>query len=543
MADAPGGAPFADEALLLLKAALLPRDGALAAYRQWRARFDIDAIGPGPMRLLPLVHANIAAAAHDDPRLGRLKGIRKYWWLRNQLLEAGAAAALRTLAARGIPAILLKGAAMIAFWYRDAALRPMGDVDLLVRPADARAAIRALAASGWTPIGGTVDALCELHVDRLHAWNFASSKGQSLDLHWRALHQAQQAGADDPLWHEARSCVLAGAPTAVLAPADQLFHVVAHGLQAAADDAFMWPADAAWIVRGETRPFDWQRVVALASRARLSLQLAAGLRFLREELAVPVDEAAIAALARHRTGWLDRREFVQRRRPPAERSRFDAALLEFQDFRRRGDLIARPAVAAVLPFAQDRWRLDRAAAVPGYVLAAALGRPALLKRLWLVRPRARRIAALRPLPLPRETLAFAGALDDTLVHGWHVAEQGGRWTDGAEAVLAFALAEPPAGNLVLRADAMALLSGGPQQQEIAIDVWVGTHFAARWRASAQRGWLAPCTCAIPPAWLAGGGRLVVTFVIRRPCRPADIGASADRRRLGLFVRTLTIAPA
>jgi hypothetical protein len=528
---------FDEEVRLLLRAAVLPAERALPAFREWRARCDLDAMRAGPQRLLPLVHANIALTPADDIVIARIKGIRKYCWIRNLMLAGGGAAAVRALAAEQIPTILLKGAAMVAEWYRNPTLRPMGDVDLLVPTDQAIPAIRCLGASGWTPRGSSVQALCEVHVHRLHAWNFMTPSGHSLDLHWHALHQAQQDGADCALWSRTRPTAIASGRTAVLAPEEQLFQILVHGLQAIADDAYLWPADAAWILRRDGAALDWGRVVALAARARLTLQVGAGLRFLRETLEVAVPDAAFAGLVRTRATWSERREFALRRVAPSRLGRMAIAFLNFQDFRRRsGDLIVRAAREAAIPFLQNHWRIDRPGATLAYAAAAALGRPAALKRLWLVRPRKRLLRALQPHIFKLGVLSFTQPLGDTLVYGWSEPEPNGRWNEGPEAVSVLDLQEPPAYDLLFEADADPLLAEG--HVSMTIDVWVNEYFAARWRARHNTGWLDERRCTIPAHWLAGARQLAITFVIRRPRRPADISESSDRRTLGLFVRSL-----
>ena len=58
----------------------------------------------------------------------------------NLRLFAALDQALRALAARGIEVIVLKGAALAQTVYPSVALRPMGDLDVLVRPASVPAA-------------------------------------------------------------------------------------------------------------------------------------------------------------------------------------------------------------------------------------------------------------------------------------------------------------------------------------------------------------------------------------------------------------------
>ena len=59
---------------------------------------------------------------------------------------------LRLLAAEQIAVILLKGAALAETIYGNIAVRPMGDLDLLVRREDVAAALAALRAAGWEAV-------------------------------------------------------------------------------------------------------------------------------------------------------------------------------------------------------------------------------------------------------------------------------------------------------------------------------------------------------------------------------------------------------
>lgn len=531
---------FDDETRLLLKAALAPGDAAIAAFRAWRARFDLDAIGYGARRLLPLAHANLRAAGCEDPLMGRIRGIRRFDWAHNQMLLLGAAHALSALKAAGIDTIVLKGAAMIAGWYRDAGLRPLGDVDILVPTAQARAAVETMALAGWRPEGTTARALCEVHLRHLNAWGFGRAGGQAVDLHWHMLSQANQTDADAAFWSRAAPAQIAGQDTRVLCAEDQLFHACAHGMQARSADRFSWPADAAWILRMSGSGFDWDRVVALARQTRLTLQLAVCLRFLRDELELEVSDSAIEELHCAPSSPIERAELRLRPLPPDRVGRVGTALLALQDFRRRtGDLVHRPAAAALLPWAAETWGLDGTARTLGYALAAACGRPAWLRRLWLRRPRQRLLARLDPATLNEAPLAFTNLTDDTLAHGWSEPEPNGRWTDGPEAVAAFRL---PAAGRAIALHAVVEPFVAARHPKLTVDIWTNDVPAARWRFAYGGANSTEQDIVVPEGAIGADGVLVLTFVIRRPGRPAAIGHSTDRRRLGLFVRSLALRP-
>lgn len=531
--------PLVDgEARLLLRAALLPGEQALAAFADWRARHDLATIPEALNRLLPLIHANLDALGFRDPVLPRLKGVRRFHWSKNQILLSGGRSALATLETAGIPAMVLKGAGMIASWYRDQSLRPLSDFDVLVPTKDARAAVECLARAGWRPGGTRVATLCGTHLARVPSWGFAQG-GHALDLHWHMLHQAGQADADAAFWAVPASASLANRTVRVPCPEDQLLHAFAHGMQSRTADRFLWPADAAWIIRGTGGNLDWTRVVDHAVRLRLVVQLRACLFFLADELDLPVPAPVLGRLRAERSSMLERGEFALRRANPRPPDAAGSALLAFQDFRRRtGDLIRRSALEAVGPYLQDRWRLDAdAPGTIGYAIGAALGRPAWLHPLWLRRPRRRLLATLAP---DFSELALSSPLDDdTLVYGWSEPERYGRWTDGPEAVVALRPQPDQGRGLTLRACVDPFLVD--RHPAIRVTVWANDRQVAEWpfheRIPEQER-----RALIPAPVLRPSEPLVLTFVIRRPCRPRDIGQSADTRRLGLYFRSLTISP-
>ncbi len=134
---------------LLLHAALDEAEAAMKAWRRWRELVEFDDLDEPENRLLPLVYRNLGTQLADDPVVGRMRGVYRLTWTRNQLLASAGAEAVRELAAQGVPTLLLKGAALSLLNYRDMGVRPMADVDVLVPPAQARIAMDCLLSAGW----------------------------------------------------------------------------------------------------------------------------------------------------------------------------------------------------------------------------------------------------------------------------------------------------------------------------------------------------------------------------------------------------------
>ena len=275
------------ENLLLLRAALADGDEAGRSWAAWQAQVGLDDADWASQRLLPLVYRNLRRLAADDPELPRLRGIYRHAWYRNQLLFRTAGGAILRLREAGIGTLVLKGVALSLLHYRDAGLRPMDDIDLLVKPAQAGEAIALLERDGWRPLEVVPPCL-----EVKHAHPFIDADGRRVDLHWNALWEA---APDDDLWAAAVPLEVSGVPTLALDPTDQLLHVCVHGVQWDPTPSIRWVADAVTVLRDGS--VDWERLVARARARRLTLALSVSLAYLRDELAAPVPPGVVEELA------------------------------------------------------------------------------------------------------------------------------------------------------------------------------------------------------------------------------------------------------
>src|SRR5262245_61253961 len=99
-------------------------------------------------RIGPLLHQTVAAVV--APPLGEQLHLSYHATaFRNLLLLRELGTCLRALTAAAVPVIVLKGAALIETVYGNLALRPMGDVDLLVHGPDLAARRRTLDGLGY----------------------------------------------------------------------------------------------------------------------------------------------------------------------------------------------------------------------------------------------------------------------------------------------------------------------------------------------------------------------------------------------------------
>jgi hypothetical protein len=136
--------------------------------------------------------------------------------------------------------------------------------------------------------------------------------------------------------------------------------------------------------------------------------------------------------------------------------------------------------------------------------------------------------------------AASGHASRYQLYGWSLPEASGVWTEGPEAGLVLMLAPPSAGRLELVAVVTPFLA--KRHRRLRVDVVANDRQVAEWRFT--RGTRA-VTERIRLDGMTGGGTtpLVLRFRISKPRSPASLRLSDDRRELGLFFQSLSIAPA
>jgi len=303
---APGrGAYWPDgEHELLLQAALLSGTDAIEAWRMLGPRFDADRADRASLRLLPLLGANLHRHGVDDPVMAASARVHQHAASRNRALFDAGRGLLLALAEAGINTLVLKGGALATRLYREAGLRPMSDLDVLVPTDRAEAAIDTLRRAGWSPSIAITPALIRMQ----HAADVFTEGGSvKCDLHWHVYWECCQPDADDDLWAASVPFDFEGVPTRTLGPADQLLHVCVHGSRRARRPQLQWVADSLLLLR--ENGIDWPRFVGEAGRRRFVLRAGTMLAYLREAFGAPVPDVVLGRLEALPVSRLERLEY------------------------------------------------------------------------------------------------------------------------------------------------------------------------------------------------------------------------------------------
>ena len=261
---------------LLLRACLLTGDNALAAWQQWENVVGKRTLDLGSHRLLPLLYRNLHNHGVDESLTVNFKQEYFHTWSQNQFTFHRVAALIREFNRAGVDTMLLKGAALVILFYKDAGLRPMTDVDLLVRRHQAKRSIQLLTSLGWKSKYSSPEAFIPFE----QAGEFTHANNQNLDLHWRLMWEGRQDINGDEFWIESVTTEINGVPARALNPADQLLHVCVHGAKWNDTPSLRWVADAMMIIRSPELKIDWVRLVHQAQERRLTLPMRETLAYL-----------------------------------------------------------------------------------------------------------------------------------------------------------------------------------------------------------------------------------------------------------------------
>ena len=204
---------------------------------------------------------------------------------------------LTLYAQHDIDALLLKGAGLAHSAYARPTERPMGDIDLLVRPEDASRAWKLALANGWARRGDVPEERSYAEHQHLPPLEDADGLKIGLELHTALFtHQAPFRLPPDQLWKSARRVMVGGQSAWVPSPEDQLLHAALHFAWSheMTFGAFRTLRDVERIV--ERGAVDWPALVRASRTARGATCCYWTLRLARDLAGVRVPPEVLDAL-------------------------------------------------------------------------------------------------------------------------------------------------------------------------------------------------------------------------------------------------------
>ena len=251
-------------------------------------------VGPVLLRRLGLQGLVPAAPA------ARLRDASRACAAKNLLLIADLGKILRATQAGGIPAIPLKGAFLAEAVYGDIALRPMADLDLLVKPADLPRAIETLRQLGYESDQPFDPVAQQAGFQDMPPMRRPG--GAMVELHWTLVTPLCGARLDERelagIWERSVPATIAGAPSRALAPEDLLLHLCMHASvhHRFADVGLKSFVDMAEVVRHHAGTLDWAAIAARANMWGVSNGVRMALTLAQEWTGLELPAGALARL-------------------------------------------------------------------------------------------------------------------------------------------------------------------------------------------------------------------------------------------------------
>ena len=271
---------FSDPADMALTSTLGPDDWRLLAATAQRE-------GVAPLLYHSLKERD--AADIPDPLLRSLEEQYYASLARSTLIYHELGTIIELFRSEGLQAILLKGAALAGTVYPNIALRPMGDVDLLIRVHDLPRVQEMLITQEYA-----------FYPDRAREFDRSFGRAKmftrqtpylmGIDLHWRLLEwpRGQQATLlTEWLWSNALERTVADIPTLVLSPEAQVLHLTSH-LAKHGWQRLLWFYDIVQVLQYYEEELDWDLVIAKAREFEILKALQVTLAKTVELLALPV---------------------------------------------------------------------------------------------------------------------------------------------------------------------------------------------------------------------------------------------------------------
>lgn len=259
---------------LMLESLMRPAPLDNESLSRWLAEIDLEAMDYPTLRLCSPLLKKFGGALARTPCYERLKGIYRYFHLRNNLIASAGRHALIGMLDAGMDVVLFKGIAISLKYHGNMAIRPMTDMDVLIRRESLAQAEELLRQYGYR-----YNYPEEKKITDVHSHDYVNANNSGFDLHWYSLYESPHAGIDDGVWERAEFIDWDGLVVKVMSPEDLLLTSIVSGVR---DDPIRphWIHDVATIVASEP-VIPWTKVWEEARKRHVREQVFFALNLVR----------------------------------------------------------------------------------------------------------------------------------------------------------------------------------------------------------------------------------------------------------------------
>ena len=223
--------------------------------------------GVSSLILQALQKRNVTGTAWEEIRT-RLETRKRQWLARNIYLLDRLRGFSSVLRKAGIPFIVLKGGSLLGVLYPDFGMRPLNDVDVLVKREDLDRILGLLQGNGWViPPELSVNYWKERYFHLYIRTDDAISA--MFELHWNLEKKFRHSIELEELWERSVKYQSEGESLNRLSNEDLILHLLVHLAHHYFSPRLIWVND---IQEMTTRSsLDWDRILARAERWKLRI--------------------------------------------------------------------------------------------------------------------------------------------------------------------------------------------------------------------------------------------------------------------------------
>jgi len=212
---------------------------------------------------------------------------------RNSFLFDSLKKLLLALRQEKIDLIVLKGAALAETVYSHRALRPMNDIDLLVRKEQLSKVESKLLDMGYLFDGHGKTK--EFYLEHRYHWVFAKRSDISIEIHWHIKRPEGPFSIDiDGFWERAQWTKIAGVDALVLSPEDLVLHLCQHFWKHSLAGGIRPLCDIAETTRYYGDGIDWTKIANSSSEWGMNAGSYLVLSLARELLDAPIPKGFLS---------------------------------------------------------------------------------------------------------------------------------------------------------------------------------------------------------------------------------------------------------
>ncbi len=201
---------------------------------------------------------------------------------------------IETFGRARVPVLLIKGAILASTVYPDPALRPMGDIDLIVRLEHGDRAVEILEELGYVPVEAEAFGSFTRTATHALAYHRPGQSGFAVELHHILASEVRSVPQADEEWFWAHtvSIPVCGCPVLTLNAEASLLHLCVHLVSHHGwDPRFIWIYDIHAVLEKFGENFDWDKFTHLAQELSWAHYCGHALGAARRFLHTPVPEA------------------------------------------------------------------------------------------------------------------------------------------------------------------------------------------------------------------------------------------------------------